>query len=176
MSTDERTYSMSEIREQRRVTSQRLALEQRRLDALAKMDEAASELEQAERELDALRRGETQAEQPAEAVSPEPEPRTIGERSAKILKDHAGTWLEPRDILTEMNEHGWVDTDSGKAIQRLRHSLRRLAQSNPQVDRDESGMTYRYKWRSDMDGYAATAVSHANGAPYPALERGQNRD
>lgn len=168
----ERTYSMSEIREQRRVTAQRLALEQRRLDALAKMDDAAAELEQAERELDALRRGETQAGEPAQAVPFEPEPHAIGERSVKIIKDGAGAWLEPRDIFAEMDRRGWVDASEAAVLQRLRHSLRRLADNNPNVERDESRTTFRYRWRSDMEGYAPTAVSRANGTAYPALPRG----
>jgi len=175
LNTDERTYSMSEIREQRRVTTQRLALEQRRLDALAKMDEAAAELEQAERELEALRRGETQAGEPAEAVHGEPEPHAIGERSAKILEDHADTWLVPRDILAEMDKRGWVDTDTTHALQRLRHALRRVAISNPNVERDESGATFRYRYVSSrIDGFAVSAVPQGNGAAYPALQRGQS--
>ena len=149
-------------------------MQQRQLDALAKMDEAADELEQIEREMEALDRGGAQPEQPAEATSPD-EPHAIGERSQKILMDRAGTWLVPRAILADMDGRGWVDTDdTNKAMQRLRHALRRLADSNPSVERDESGTTYRYRWRPDMDGYALTPVAPANGAAYPALQRGRS--
>ncbi len=169
---DERSYSKSEIRERRVALQQRLTLQQRQLDALAKMDEAADELEQVEREMEALDRGGAQPEQPAEATPPD-EPHAIGERSQKILMDRAGTWLVPRAILADMEGRGWVDTDdTNKAMQRLRHALRRLADSNPNVERDETGATYRYRWRSDIDGYAPAAVSHANGVAYPALQRG----
>jgi hypothetical protein len=171
MDSTERTYSVSEIREQRRVTAQRLALQQRQLDALAKMDEAADELEQVEREMEALDRGETQPEHPAEAVSREP--HAIGERSTKILEDHADIWLYPRDILAEMDKRGWMDTDPGHAIQRLRHSLRRLAQNNPQIERDETGTTYRYRYRSRIEGYALIPVEHPNGTARPALQGGR---
>lgn len=167
---DERTYSKSEIRERRVALQQRLTLQQRQLDALAKMDEAADELEQVEREMEALDRGGAQPEQPAEAAPPEP--HFIGERSLTILMDRADTWLIPRDVLTDMEKRGWIDTDTNHAMQRLRHALRRLADSNPNVERDESGTTYRYRWRSGIDGYAPTAVSHANGVAYPALQRG----
>lgn len=169
----ERTYSKSEIREKRRAMEQRLALEQRQLEALVKMDEAADEFEQAERELEALDREGTKPEQPAETTPPDPEPRAIGERSKTILMDRANIWLEPRDILADMDKRKWVDTDHAHAIQRLRHALRRLAQSDPNVERDESGSTYRYRYVERMDGYAPTAVSNANGAQYPALQGGR---
>lgn len=172
MDNDGRTFSTSEIRERRRRLEQQLALQQRQLDALAKMDEAAAELEQAERDMDALSRGDVQPEQPAGAVHPDSEPHAIGERSAKILQERAGTWLIPRDIMAEMDKRGWMDTDPAHAIQRLRHSLRRLAHSNPNVERDESGATYRYRWRAETESYALTVVPYVNGAAYPALQGG----
>jgi hypothetical protein len=169
----ERTYSMTEIREERRVAALLLALQQRRLDALAKIDEGTAELEQADREIEALARGEAEPKQPAVATPPDEDPRTIGERLKKILMDRTGIWLEPRDTLAEMDKHGWVDTDPDKAIQRVRHSLRRLADSNPSIERDNSGATYRYRWRRDIDGHAPVAVSSANGMAYPALPGGR---
>ena len=168
----DRTYSMSEIREKRRAEAQWLALHQRKLDALAKIDEGTAELEQVEREMEALARGEAEPKQPAVTAPPDEDPRTIGERLKKILMERTDAWLEPRDFLAEMDERGWVDTDPDKAIQRVRHSLRRLADGNPGVERDNSGATYRYRWRRDMDGHAPVAVSPANGIAYAALPRG----
>jgi hypothetical protein len=172
MDSSDRTYRMAEIREERRVAALLLALQQRRLDALAKMDEASDELEQAERELAALMRGETQPGQPAETVTPEP--RTIGERTLKILEDHPDAWLTVRDVLTGMDERGWLDTDPKHAMQRLRHCLPRLVRANEHVECDQDDMTHRYRARSRMDGYALVAVPHANGAAYPALQGGHN--
>lgn len=173
MNADERIYSMSEIRERRRATSQMLALQQRQLDALAKMDEAAAELEQVEREMEALSRGGPQPEQPTEALPQEP--KTTGERALKILRDdHPDTWLYVRDVLAGMEERGWVDTDRNVAMQRLRHSLPRLVQSNARVERDETDTGHRYRYVSRTDGYASAAVSRANGAAYPALQGRQN--
>ena len=171
---DERTYSKTEIREKRRAMEQRLALEQRQLEALIKMDEAADALEQAERELKALDSGSLQPERATtEAVQPDPDLRAIGERSAKILEDHAGNWLVPREILAEMDERGWIETDDiNKAMQRLRHALKRLA-DNERIERDESGVTNRYRWRPSLDSYAPVAVSHANGPVHPALYGGR---
>jgi hypothetical protein len=166
----ERTYSKSEIRERKLALQRQLDLQQRELDALAKMDEARDALEQVEREKEALARGDAQPEQPAETAHSEP--HAIGERSLKILMDHPDTWLIPRGILAEMDKRDWVDTTPELAIQRLRHALRRLAQSNPNVERDETGPTYRYRWRSRMDGYALATVAQITRPAYPVLQRG----
>jgi len=197
MDHDERTYSKSEIREQRREAEKRLPLEQRRLAALAKIDEAHEELEQVERELEALDRERTSPEQPADAeeleqvereletldrerTSPEqpaeadsPEPTTIGERMLKIMKEHADIWLEPRNVLAELDKRGWMDTDPGHGIQRVRHSLRRLANSNPHVERDESGPTFRYRYVSRPDTDAPVPIARINGVPHSALQGGR---
>jgi hypothetical protein len=173
MDNDERTFRTSEIREQRRRLEQRLALQQRELDALAKMDEAAAELEQVEREMEALSRGDAEPQQPAEAVHTDSEPNATGERSAKILKDKAGTWLVPREIMAEMDKRGWVDGPPDLVIGRLRHSLRRLADNHPNIERDESDTTYRYRWRADTEDDSAPAlVPYANGVAYPVPQGG----
>jgi hypothetical protein len=173
MDNDGRTFSTSEIRERRRRLEQQVALQQRQLEALAKMDEAAAELEQAERDMEALSHGGSPPQQPADGtVHLDPEPQATGERSVKILKDQAGTWFEPREIMAEMDRRGWLNTDPHLAIGRLRHSLRRLADNNPRVERDQSGATYRYRWRTDTEDRALTPVPHANGTAYPALQGG----
>lgn len=152
MNDDERTFSKSEIRERRREVSQLLALRQRQLDALAKMADAADELEQVEREIAALTAGERRLGQPAEIVSREPV--TTGQRALTVLKNHPDAWLAVRDVLAGMIERGWVaperPEDTDLALQTLRHSLRRLALRHDDVERDESGpaFTYRYHRRA----------------------------
>jgi hypothetical protein len=193
MDSDERTFRTSEIREQRRRLERRVALQQRQLEALAKLDEAAAELEQVERDLQQAERDmeappredaqprqpaevvhpDAQPRQPAEVVHPDAEPSATGERSAKILKDQAGTWLAPRAIMAEMEKRGWVDGPSDLVIGRLRHSLRRLADNHPSIERDESNTTYRYRWRPDAeDDRALALVPDANGAAYPVPSGG----
>jgi hypothetical protein len=205
---DERTFSKSAIRERRLALQRQLALQQRQLEALAKLDDAADELERVEREIEALSRGETQAEpeQPVEAVPGEPqpgepetvssgpqpaapeqpvqaipsepesaeggtaEPQTTGPQALEVLKGSANAWLEVRDVLAGMQERGWIDTDTGRALSRLRHSLRRLVHSNPHVERDETDTTFRYRYVTPADSYALTPVPHANGTAYPALQ------
>lgn len=49
-----RRYTRSEIRERRRTMTQHIALTRRRIAALARMEEGIAELEQAERELEAI--------------------------------------------------------------------------------------------------------------------------
>jgi len=163
MDNDERTYSKSEIRERRREVSQLLALQQRQLDALAKMDEAADELEEVEREIAALTRREARAEQSGPAVPPEP--ATTGERGLTILQAQPDIWLTTRQVLAEMAMRGWAAEDD-HARQALRASLRRLARRNDQVERDDDGMTHSYRWVSRQDGQQVQApAAHLNGHP-----------
>ena len=173
MDTDSMREIRSEIRAQRRQAEMRLPLEQRRLAALAKLDEAHEELELVKRELEALDCETTSPEQPAEDDPLEPpglvdgeetsvehpaevasaeEPNAIGERTLTILKESAGTWLAPRPVLAELYAHNWMDADQYHAIMRVRHTLRRLAISNPHVERDESGPTKRYRYVTPTDG------------------------
>lgn len=178
---DERTYSKSEIRERRRELSQLLALQQRQLDALAKMDEAADELDQVEREMAALASGGTQPEQSSET---EPaEPQMTGERALTIMRDdQPDTWLAARRVLEGMDMRGWVgDKDPVLALQSLRHSLRRLALHNPHVERKTDGSTHYYRYRTSLDsdaqipvkvnGVSASGVA-VNGTAHPALHGG----
>lgn len=168
---NERTYSVSEIRERRRATERLVALQQRRLDALAKIDEGTAELEQADREIEALARGETRPEEPAETLTSEPQ--TIGLRVLTILKDHADTWMPGRGVLGGMEERGWMDDDTEKVMQRLRHCLPRLVASNPHVECNKDGTTYLYRYRSRLDSDLLVPVPHPNGMAYPALQGGQ---
>lgn len=177
MDSDERTYSKSEIRERRRELSQLVALQQRHLDALAKMDEAADELEQVEREIAALTSGETQAGQPDPVVPSDP--ATTGTRSLAILKTHPGTWLHVRNVLGESAERGWTSGDE-HARQSYRAALRRLARHNDQVERDESGITHFYRWVPGRDdeqqALNVDPVMHVNGSGYPVHQGGQGDD
>jgi len=168
---DERTYSKSEIRERRRELSQRLALQQRQLDALAKMDEAAEELEQVEREMATLARGGTEPEQPADAAPPEPQ--MTGERAVAIMRDdHPDTWLPARDVLVGMVKRGWSkDKDTDLALQSLRHSLRRLALHNDHVERKTDGTKHFYRYVTSLDSDVPVSV-RVNGAAVPADQGG----
>jgi hypothetical protein len=160
------TLSMAEIREQRRQAELRLPLEQRELAALAKLEEAAEELQQvrrelaeldsegtpsqlpaeeAEHELKAADHEEISVEEPVEVVADE-EPSAIGERTTLILKERAGTWLAARPVMAELYARKWMDADEHHAIMRVRHTLRRIAISNPHVECDESGTTKRYRY------------------------------
>jgi len=156
MPTSERTYSKSEIRERRLALQQQITLEQRQLDALAKMDDAADELERVEREIAALTSGEAQPEETEQADPGAPQ--TIGARVLAILEEQAGTWLTPREVLAEMDKRGWTETDPAHAIGRLRHSVRRLAQSNAHVERDETSTTYRYRYVVRVEAPAPAVV------------------
>jgi hypothetical protein len=174
MDSSERTYSKSEIRERRRELSQRLALQQRQLDALAKMDEAADELDQVEREMEALSRGETNTDQLAETVPREP--LGIGKRTLMILKDQPDTWLGVREVYAEWAKRGWMDGDEHLVMQRLRHCLPRLVNSNEHVERDDRGVTHLYRYRSHLEGYAPAPVPFTNGTAHTVQVRGTDDD
>jgi hypothetical protein len=179
MDTDERTYSKSEIRERRRELEQLVALQQRQLDALAKMDEAADELDQVEREMADLASGGTQPEQSSDTEPPEPQ--MTGERAVTIMReDYPDTWLAARRVLEGMDVRGWVaGKDPALVLQSLRHSLRRLALHNPNVERKTKGSTHYYRYRTSLDGDALTPVKAnavsasavaVNGTARPALQ------
>ena len=170
MDSDERTYSKSEIREKRRALSQMLALQQRQLDALAKMDDAADELDQVEREMAALARGGTQPDQSSEAATPEPQ--MTGERALTIMRDdHPDTRLAARDIMADMVKRGWAE-DTDLALQSLRHSLRRLALRNEHVERDDSGVTHYFIYRTRLDSDAQIPVKVNGVSAHRALQGG----
>jgi len=169
MDSDERTYSKSEIREKRRVLSQMLALQQRQLDALAKMDEAADELDQVEREMAALARGATDPDRPADAAPAEPE--MTGERAVAVMRDdHPNLWCDGRGILGDFTTRGWVgDKDPELVLQSLRHSLWRLALHNSHVQRKTENGKHYYRYVLEPD--ALVPVTQVNGAARPALQR-----
>ncbi len=193
------TYSTSSIREQRRYEEKRIALQERRLAvrhrrlaALAKIDEGHEELEQAEheneeleqaeRELEALGREGTSSEQPVEAEGLEQlaeavteEPKTISERSKYIMKEQPGIKLSPRDFAVKFYANGWVEagTSMDVILQRLRHSLRRLADRDPHIERDESGITHYFWYVSHPDGDAPVPAVQVNGASHTALQGGR---
>lgn len=156
------------------------------------------ELDQAERELEALGREGTASEQPVEAeglerVEPEmagparenaqleqlaepvaEEPKTIGQRSKYIMMEQPGIKHSPRDFAVKMYANGWVDTDidMNVLLQRLRHSLRRLAARDPDIERDESGITHYYWYVSRPDSDASVPTAHINGVSHPVLQGG----
>jgi hypothetical protein len=167
---------------------QRLALQQRHLAALGKMAEATEELEQVERELESLDRGLTPPPQPEPQQLDEPQEGasfagtvslaslSIGERCKLILRDHAGSWLVPREILAEMDERGWVNAESEIVLQRLRHSLRRIAVNNTEFERDETGTVYRYRYVDRAEDEAShPPVPHTNGTGYPSAPQQLDR-
>jgi hypothetical protein len=174
MDNAERTYSKSEIRERRRKLEQTLALQQRQLAALAKMDEAADELDQVERELaeladeEPLTAGQPAPDLPSDDLSPY-DPGTTGGRSEAILKSRPLTWLNVREVLSESAGRGWT---SGDELARMsyRAALRRLAHNNDHIERDESGITHLYRWVPGQDDEQAALtlapVMHANGSGY----------
>ena len=174
MDGDDRTYSTSEIRERRRELSQLVALQQRQLAAFAKMDEAAEELAQVEREIAALERGEAEPpEQPAD-ITPD-EPQMTGERAVVILRDdHPDEWCDGRSVLDGFGRHGWIgDRNPDLLIQSLRHSLRRLADNHPHIERKTVNAKHLYRYVTQLDSDALIPVAHINGAAHPAPSGGQ---
>ncbi len=167
-------------------------------EELEQAERENEELEQAERELAALNREGTSSEQPVEAeglgqvehamaasarenAEPEQlaeavtkEPKSIGERSKYIMMEQPGTRHSPRDIADKMYANGWADADTSIDIilQRLRHSLRRLAARDPQIERDESGITHYYWYVSPPDSDASVPIAHINGVSHPARQGG----
>ena len=131
----------------------------------------AERLEQAEREMAAAREN-AEPEQPAEAVTEEP--KTISERSKYILMERPGAKHSPRNIADKMYANGWVDADINidVILQRLRHSLRRLAARDPDIERDESGTTFFYWYVSRPDSDASVPVARINGVSRPAVQGG----
>jgi hypothetical protein len=173
MNGDDRTYSTSEIREKRREVERWVTLQQRQLAALAKIDEGTLELEQVEREMAALTRGEAEPEQPADVASDEPQ--MTGERALMILKDdHPDEWRDGRGTLGDFAGHGWIgDRDPEIFLQSLRHSLRRLADNNPHVERKtEKGGKHYYRYNTHLDRDALIPVAAVNGVAHPALRGG----
>ncbi len=169
---DERMFSKTEIREKRRELSQLVALQQRQLAALAKMDEAADELDQVEREMDALTRTGNQPELPADA-----DPLMTGLRALKILEDRAGIPHNVQSILDEWMKRGWSpDTEHERVLVlgRLRHSLARLTKSNQHVQRDMTENTYYYTYVESLDSDALIPIVKINGAAHPALQGGRS--
>jgi hypothetical protein len=191
------TYSKSRIREQRRDAEEWTALHQRRLAALAKIDEGHEELEQVEREMEARAREGTSPEQPVEAerleqaemaagtrenAEPEQpaeavteEPKSISERAKYILMERPGTRYSPRQIADKMYANGWVDADVNieVTLQRLRHSLVRLAARDPDIERDESAITHYYWYVSRPDSDASVPVARINGVSHQAVQGGR---
>jgi hypothetical protein len=169
---DERVYSKTDIRERRRELSQLVALQQRQLAALAKMDEAADELDQVEREMADLASRGADPEQPAETAPAEPE--MPGERAVVILRDdHPNAWCDGRGILEGFERHDWVgDRDPELLLQSLRHSLRRLALHHPNIERrTEKGGRHYYRYVTKPARAEAPSVN-INGTAVPAYMRG----
>ncbi len=169
---DERVYSKSDIRERRRELSQLVELQQRQLAALAKMDEAAEELDQVEREMAALTSRSAEPEQPEEVGPAEPE--MTGERAVAILRDdHPNAWCDGRGILEGFAMHGWVGhRDPELVLQSLRHSLRRLAESHPYIERrTEKGGRHYYRYVTKPSPMVPTLK--INGAAVPAYMQGR---
>lgn len=148
MNSDDRTFSLNEIRAQHDAAERQAALMQRRADALRKMAEAAEELERAEREM----ASPEPAPAPEAAQAPEPtaspEPEKTGDRAVFILRKRAGQGINPREMKDEFVARGWSeDTEEARAA--IRVALTRLARRNPRIERTESGYTHTYRWIAD---------------------------
>jgi hypothetical protein len=160
-----------QIREQRRKAAQLAALQQQQLDALTKMDEAATELERVEREIAALVRGDSVPETAPETVSPVPQ--MTGERAVTILESHHGARLAVRNVVDDWMKRGWSE-DTPEERERvtaiLRHALARAARKNAHVRRDERGPTFYYWYVSDAD--ALVPVTKVNGEAHVAHDGG----
>jgi hypothetical protein len=158
MDSDDRTFSLSQIRAAHAEADRQAAAFQRRADALRKMAEAAEELEAAEREL--ASDGPLEGPAPAEQPSPS-EPRKTGDRVEMILRsDPSRTW-NPHQMHDEMVERRWAQpTKDGRSAVRV--ALSRLAEREPRITRTPDGMTYVYKWVSaDGDQLARGSNGHA---------------
>jgi hypothetical protein len=166
---EDRVYSKTQIRARHRELEQLVALQQRQLAALAKMDEAAEELDLVEREMAALERRGAEPEQAADAVSAEPE--MTGERAVAVMRDdHPGLWLGARSLLGDFTRRGWIGgKDPELVLQSLRHSLRRLALHNPNVERKTEGGTHYYRYVTNSDARVPVPSVKINGTPVPAL-------
>jgi len=173
MDSDERTYGKTDfrdqIREQRRTASLWVTLRQQELDALAKIDEGAGELEQVQRAMAALARGESVAESPTAVISLDPQ--MTGGRALKILESHHGARLAVRNVVDDWMKLGYsedTEEERKRVTAILRHSLARLAAKNDHVKRDERGPTFYYWYVADTDDSAP--VAKANGTAQPALQ------
>ncbi len=140
MDRDDRTFSISQIREARDEAERQLATLQRRLEALRKMSDAADELELAEHEMSSSGAAEAHDEQDVSS-----QPRKTGDRALLILQASPGQWWTPRQMHEEMVSRGWAEqTKDARAA--IRVALGRLAQRDEQVDRKEDPPTHAYRW------------------------------
>lgn len=164
MSTDDRTFSISQIRQALGEDERRLAALQRRVDAHRKMAEAAEELELAERELSPDGAREVVEEAPPRDEQPSgPEPRQTGKRTLMILQSDPSRGWNPRQMWEEHVERGWAESTKDAHVA-IRVAMRRLEQRDPHVSRTAEGMTFTYRWveadtsqfRHDSNGHAPT--------------------
>jgi hypothetical protein len=162
MTTDDHTFTISQIRQALSEDERRLAALQRRVDARRKMAEAAEELELAERELstDAAAGASAPTRQVA-PQSPPPEPKQTGERAKVILQSDRSRGWNPREVWERMVERKWVEpTKDARATVRV--ALKRLEERDPHVVRTQQGLTFAYQWvDADTDLLATGSNGHA---------------
>jgi hypothetical protein len=143
MSSDDRTFILSEIRKARAEVECQLALLQRRADAYRKMEEAAEELELADREMSPDREME-----PALFSKPPTleDPGSSGRRAKVILQSDKSRKWTPRDVWAQMVERGWAE-DTKDARTAIRVALKRLHErERDHITRTEDGLTHAYQW------------------------------
>jgi hypothetical protein len=151
MNSDDRTFSLNEIRAQHEAAERQAALMQRRAEALRKLTEAAEELELIESQMASPDAAPAPEAVPATRAVASPEPEKTGDRARFILRDRAGQEFTPREMKDEMVARGWSeDTEDARAA--IRVALARLARRDPHVERAESGHTHVYRWISDDHG------------------------
>jgi hypothetical protein len=153
--TSERIYTRNEIRARLRVAEQLLALEQRKLSALVKMEKAAAEIEYVERAMEALDRGEGLPEPDTRLALATRGPGTAAAPALAVLMGRPGDWLSMRDILAGT---GRADPQS------LRHALRRLTERDSRVQRRRSGQMFLYRYVSPSEEGTGSAL-HVSGPP-----------
>jgi uncharacterized membrane protein len=161
MSTDDRTFTLSQIHQALSEDERQLAALQRRVDARRKMAEAAEELELAERELsaDAAAAASAHAQQ-ATPPPASPEPKQTGKRTKVILQSDTSRDWYSREIWEQMVERGWAEpTKDARAA--IRVALKRLAERDPDVVRTAEGMTFAYRFvGADSDQLARGSNGH----------------
>lgn len=163
MDADDRSFTISEIRERLARAECELSLQQRRVDALRKMAEAADELELAEREMSP----DSAAEAAPRLERSPPDPGKTGARSLVIVQSDTSRDWTPRQVWAQAVEWGWAESTKD-ARSAYRVALNRLAEREEQLTRTQAGLTFAYRWvAADPDLFAHGSNGHA---PAPELE------
>jgi hypothetical protein len=143
MGNDDRTFTVSEMRELLAKAECELALQQSRVDGLRMMVAGAEKAGLADREGSPDRELEPAlfAEPPALQ-----DPGSTGRRATVILQSDKSRKWTPRDVWEQMVERGWAE-DTKDARTAVRVAMKRLHEREPEhVTRTEDGLTHAYQW------------------------------